>query len=63
LKSRIRDAILKTLLVSIALTQPSCRLVIQQYMKSGAPSALALRSLPVLEAIEAFRSRRESDCT
>ena len=63
LKSRIRGAILNTLSVSIALTQPSCRLVIQPYMKSSVSSALALRSLPALEAIEAIRSRRKSDCT
>jgi hypothetical protein len=37
-------------LVSIVLTQPSCRLVIQPCMKSSA-SVLALRSLPALEVI------------
>jgi hypothetical protein len=36
--------------VSIVLTQPSCRLVIQPCMESSA-SALALRSLPALEVI------------
>jgi hypothetical protein len=36
--------------VSIVLTQPSCRLVIQSCMKSST-SVLALRSLPALEVI------------
>jgi hypothetical protein len=50
LKWRSGDAILKPLSVSIVLTQPSCRLVIQRCMKSST-SVLALRSLPALEAI------------
>jgi hypothetical protein len=39
--------------VSIVLTQPSCRLVIQPCMKSST-SVLALRSLPALEVIGSF---------
>ena len=50
LKGRTGSAILKSLSVSIVLTQPSCRLVIQPCMKSSTP-VLALRSLPALEAI------------
>ena len=50
LKWRPGSAILKALPVSIVLTQPSCRLVIQSCMKSST-SVLALRSLPALEVI------------
>jgi hypothetical protein len=50
LKWRTGSAILKALSVSIVLTQPSCRLVIQPRMKSSTP-VLALRSLPALEVI------------
>jgi len=50
LKWRIGGAILKPLSVSIVLTQPSCRRVIEPCMKSST-SVLALRSLPALEAI------------
>jgi hypothetical protein len=50
LKWRNGSAILKPLSVSIVLTQPSCRLVIQPCMMSSSPG-LALRSLPALEVI------------
>src|ERR1700681_2071314 len=50
LKWRTGSAILQSLSVSIVLTQPSCRLVIQPCMKSSSPG-LALRSLRALEVI------------
>ena len=53
LKWRTGTAILQSLSVSIVLTQPSCRLVIQPCMKSST-SVLALRSLPALEVIGSF---------
>jgi hypothetical protein len=49
-QTRTDSAILKLLPVSIVLTQPSCRLVIQPCMKSST-SVLALRSLRALEVI------------
>jgi hypothetical protein len=60
LKWRSLSGILKSLCVSIVLTQPSCRLVIQSCIKSST-SVLALRSLPALEVIGRFDLVARSD--